>query len=201
MFKQFNLHLFGKSCNEDILAKTLVAIEPIRQKLIETAKERAANCSSMKKYKHEKVVKILSNDNSWKAVVEKIVELQGEWLNQSMKDKKEIKLASLGIFHYNDRKHEWQLLNLGHTNKRLLNACWARYNKLRYLHKKLNNLAEVKKVLSREELNEAEKLLRQNELKSYKINPSWKRVQFPLLDETPNNTEVALLDRNPEQTS
>lgn len=198
MFKQFNKHLFGASCNDEIFEQFVVKAEPIRQQLIKLAEDRAKSNTTLKKHIQTKIVKILKNNTLWRALLKEIIELQGEWLNKCMKDYKTPKLASLGIFQYNDRKHEWQLLNLGHQNRAWLNACWARYNKLRYIHQKEHKLPAIQKILSREEINAAEIILREKELKSYKINPSWRRVKFPLLDATPYNTEATLLDRNNE---
>lgn len=179
MSKLFNQHIYGTPKNKEVMAKLIEASQNERQMLIALAKDKRDKVKYQKvKDSYQKLIDYLSVDNNWEIVLKSIIDKQSKFVKQGMEQKKSVTLKHIGVFRYNWRKHECQYLSIQAKDKTRFNRTWARYNKLRFIHQKANNLDKPKRVLTPEDIIEAEKILRSKQ--SMKLNANWQKIQFDL---------------------
>ena len=179
MSKLFNQHIYGLPKNSEVMAKLIISSQFERQALITLAKDKRDKVKYQKvKDNYQKLIDYLSIDGNWEIVLKSIIDKQSKFVKQAMEDRKSVTLKHIGAFKYNWRKHECQYLNIQAKDKTKFNRTWARYNKLRFIHQKANNLDKPKRVLTLTEVIEAEKILRTKQ--SMKLNANWQKIQFDL---------------------
>ena len=179
MSKLFNQHIYGTPKNSEVMAKLIESSQIERQILITLAKDKRDKVKYLRiKANYQKLIDYLSIDDNWVIVLKSIIDKQSKFVKQAMEDKKSVTLKHIGVFKYNWRKHECQYLSIQAKDKTIFNRTWARYNKLRFIHQKANNLDKLKRVLTLEEIIEAEKILRTKQ--SMKFNANWQKIEFDI---------------------